>query len=211
MSQGNPSNNANLRVVQILPPASDSAFRCVVPPSWERLPVPSAEPDFSDPAAFAVLGAYMEEAGSVIATVAARPAHATGSPARWLAYLCREFGFEVLESASIQIPGRREVAGCRATQAAPRGRLSVRLALIEDQGQWVLVTATAVESRREAMEAAFLELLGTFQLTRIPTSTSQPQPENPPIPFPTRPADREPAHGRDESHLPRPRFIFARA
>ncbi len=214
MSQGNPSNNANLRVVQLLPPASDSAFRCVVPPTWERLPVLSEEPDFSDPTAFALLGAFMEDAGSVIATVAARPAHDTGSPARWLAYLASELGFEVLESGPVRLSDQRMLAACRATQAGPRGPMTVRLALFEDQGQWVLVTAMSVDSPRESMEAGFLNLLETFKLleSQIPaTPTTHGARENSPIPFPTGAIDHDPEDRAEGRELLRPGFRFARA
>lgn len=185
-------------VVHVLPPAPGSPFRCAIPEGWERLPVVSEEPDYSDPTAFMPLGAFMVDAGSMIITVAGRPAFETGSPAQWLPYLCRHLGFEPELSCPIRGTGHRTAASCHASQATSRGPMEIRLALFEERGQWILLTAMAVHSRLESLEPTFLNLMESFELQDVPARAPARAQLGSIVPFPA---------AARTTHLERPRIV----
>ena len=207
MSEGR-SWDPSVRVVHVMPPAPGSPFRCAVPQDWERLPLLSDEPDFSDPTTFMPLGAFMVDAGSMIVTIAGRPAYDSGSPAQWLPYLCRELGFEATASAPIPTSRHRAIASCHATQATSRGPMHMRLALYEDQGQWILLTAMAVAPRWESLERTFLDVVESFELLETTAPAASRAQAKTIIPFPV--AARTSRHERYVVREPlRPSFRFA--
>lgn len=181
MSEAHPWNPP-VRTVHVVPPHPGACFRCFVPEFWEQLPVLSEVPDFSDPRAFMLLGSFMAHAGSMLVTISGRPAHALGTPDRWMAHLCHEFGFHPVPGTTHDAPPNPTIiASCDATHATPRGPMPLRLVLLEDRGQWLLVTAMAVASRWNDFEFDLLRLLGSLEVTEPPkASTSQDI-----IPFPT--------------------------
>ncbi len=207
MSEGQFRDSA-VCVFHVVPPAPGPTFRCEVPPTWERLPLLSEEPDFSDPTTFMPLGSFMADAGSMILTIASRPAYDTGSPAQWLPYLCRQLGFEPRNPTPITLPGQRTVASCHASQATSRGRMSMRLAMLEDRGHWILLTVMSVASQWAEVETAFLRLLESFELHEVPTPAPSRADLRSIIPFPNLPPIRH-AELPESREVLRPTFRFA--
>jgi hypothetical protein len=207
MSKG-PSWDSSVCLFHVVPPAPGPTFQCSVPPTWKRLPLLSEEPDYSDPTTWMPLGTFMADAGSMILTIASRPAYDTGSPAQWLPYLCRQMGFDYRNSAPISLHGRAAVASCHASQATSRGPMSMRLAIVEDRGHWVLLTVMSVASLWAEVEPAFLTLLETFELHEVPTPEPSRADLRSVVPFPVLPQNRH-AERTETREVLRPTFCFA--
>lgn len=154
------------------------------------------------------LGSFMADAGSMILTIASRPAYDTGSPSQWLPYLCRQLGFEPRNPGPIALPGQRTIASCHASQATSRGRMSMRLAILEDRGHWVLLTVMSVASQWAEVEPAFLRLLETFEFQETPTPAPSMVDARSVIPFPAIPQQRRKEIPQTREIL-RPTFRFA--
>jgi hypothetical protein len=137
----------------------------------------------------------------MILTIASRPAYDTGSPAQWLPYLCRQLGFEPRNTTPITVPGQCSIASCHASQATSRGRMSMRLAILEDRGHWVLLTVMSVASHWAEVEPAFLRMLETFEFQETPTPAPSRADLRSVIPFPDFPIIRH-------SELPEPREVL---
>jgi hypothetical protein len=152
-----------LEPTTVVPSLGHLAFEIGVPADWQKLPLPEETVDFDEPTAFLPLGVFMATYGAIVFSVAARPAYEDGNVQLWLDFLCREQGFSMGESSTVQI-GSLMAVERRGTQATDVGTMRLRIVAAEDGGRFVTITCMAPEALWAAVSDTFSAMLHSFRL-----------------------------------------------
>ncbi|MFN8825864.1 MAG: hypothetical protein ACK501_12900 [Planctomycetota bacterium] len=138
-------------------------FTVEVPADWAPIDLPRENVDFDDTSKFAPLAMLMAPYAAILFTVAARPAHASGTLAQWMQYVASAHGVAI-EGFEAQRLGALDGVGTWGTQTDGDAVMRARIVFVEDGERLLHVVCMAPEGLWDAVAPAFARALATFTL-----------------------------------------------
>ena len=145
-------------------PAMDSLeFGLHVPKGWQQAPIPQDQPDFNDPSAFMPLAVFVAPFGTVVFSVAARPAYAQGEPMHWLLTMAQQQNLQIEAPQPCEL-NELKGATCLAQQQSDVGPVQTRTVFLRNGNTMLLLSALAPLQIWPSLAATFDNMFGGFQM-----------------------------------------------
>jgi hypothetical protein len=154
--------DAFIRTV-ITDPDPAFSFACDIPRGWQRIPLPPATIDFTNPGVMRPICVFTPSYGALVFTVATRPILPKMTPADALNFLARLQEFEVGPIEQVDLPCG-PVAQTLATQRSGEETLRMRLVMLEDGGRLFSIAAMAPALLWDAVKPTLDRIVETFTL-----------------------------------------------
>jgi len=163
------------------PGSPDLGISFLKPQDWNLLKIPDEPLKFEEPAYFLALAIAMAPYGTVLFTVAARPAFDDGTVRDWAQYLCGENKIEIVSDEDTTLGGLR---GCLVigAQDSEAGRLKMRVFFFEDGKRLFQTNIIAPEQIWPSVEQQLDFMQRSFRLDQVLGQTTPTAPPTEPLP-----------------------------